>query len=66
MKTVKTYLQENNPDRVAAFEKGAQNFAKKIVGNFKDYEFYVGEGMNPDGMVALLVSFFIHHCQLSS
>ena len=39
MKAVKTKLQETNPDRVEAFEKGAQNFAKKIVANFKDYEF---------------------------
>lgn len=54
MKVVKTKLAETNPDRVAAFEKGAAGFAKKIVGNFKDYEFYTGESMNPDGMVALL------------
>lgn len=39
MKAVKTKLQETNPDRVEAFEKGAATFAKKIVGNFKDYEF---------------------------
>ena len=56
MKAVKTHLQSANPDRVAKFEKGAQEFAKKIVGNFKDFEFYVGESMNPDGMVLLLVS----------
>ncbi|KAF7355351.1 Spindle pole body component [Mycena sanguinolenta] len=54
MKAVKAKLAETNPDRVDAFEKGAQNFAKKIVANFKDYEFYTGETMNPDGMVALL------------
>jgi len=54
MKAVKAKLQESNPDRVEAFEKGAQAFAKKIVGSFKDYEFYTGESMNPDGMVALL------------
>ncbi|KAJ6515849.1 translationally controlled tumor protein [Mycena sanguinolenta] len=54
MKAVKTKLGETNPDRVDAFEKGAQNFAKKLVGNFKDYEFYTGETMNPDGMIALL------------
>ena len=41
-------------ERVEAFEKGAQAFAKKIVANFKDFEFYTGENMNPDGMVALL------------
>ena len=39
MKAVKAKLSESNPDRVAAFEKGAQAFAKKIVGNFKNYEF---------------------------
>ncbi|KZV75181.1 translationally controlled tumor-associated [Peniophora sp. CONT] len=54
MKAVKAKLQETNPDRVAAFEKGAQAFAKKVVANFKDYEFYTGESMNPEGMVALL------------
>ncbi len=54
MKAVKQHLQENKPDRVDAFEKGAQAFAKKIIGNFKDYEFYTGENMNPDGMIALL------------
>ncbi|THH32921.1 hypothetical protein EUX98_g1309 [Antrodiella citrinella] len=54
MKAVKASLQEKNPERVEAFEKGAAAFAKKIVANFKDYEFYTGESMNPDGMVALL------------
>ncbi|KAI0320801.1 translationally controlled tumor protein [Amylostereum chailletii] len=54
MKAVKAKLAETKPDRVEAFEKGAAAYAKKIVANFKDYEFYTGENMNPDGMVALL------------
>ncbi|OCH94111.1 translationally controlled tumor-associated [Obba rivulosa] len=54
MKSVKSKLEETNPERVQAFEKGAQGYAKKIVANFKDYEFYTGESMNPDGMIALL------------
>jgi len=54
MKTVKGELQKTHPDRVAAFETGAAALAKKIVANFKDYEFYTGESMNADGMVALL------------
>ncbi|KAJ3105770.1 hypothetical protein HDU97_007590 [Phlyctochytrium planicorne] len=54
MKAVKAYLTEHNPDRVATFEKNATPFIKKILENFKDYEFYVGEGMNPEGMVMLL------------
>ena len=36
MKAVKAKLPG---DRVADFEKEAQTFAKKIVANFKDYEF---------------------------
>ncbi|KZO93715.1 translationally controlled tumor-associated [Calocera viscosa TUFC12733] len=54
MKEVKAYLAKSHPDRVEAFEKGAQAFAKKVIGNFKDYEFYTGESMNPEGMVLLL------------
>ena len=54
MKAVKAELQKTKPDRVEAFEKGAAAYAKKIVANFKDYEFYTGESMNPDGMIALL------------
>jgi len=51
MKAVKEKLPE---DRVKEFESGAQAFAKKIVANFKNFEFYTGESMNPEGMVALL------------
>ncbi|OBT64081.1 hypothetical protein VE03_06681 [Pseudogymnoascus sp. 23342-1-I1] len=56
MKAVKAKLTEKgaSPEEVSAFEKGAAGFAKKIVGNFKDYDFFVGESMNPDGMVALM------------
>lgn len=54
MKAVKGKLEKSKPDRVEAFEKGASAFAKKIIANFKDYEFYVGEKMDPEGMVALL------------
>jgi hypothetical protein len=39
MKAIKEKLQETRPEEVAAFEKGAAAFAKKIVANFKDYEF---------------------------
>jgi hypothetical protein len=39
MKAVKEHLSKANPERVNAFEKGAAAFAKKIVANFKDFEF---------------------------
>lgn len=52
MKAVKAKLAEKNAsaETITAFEKGAQAYAKKIVSNFKDYDFYTGESMNPDGM----------------
>lgn len=60
MKGVKAKLQEQNKssDEIAAFEKGAQKFVKeKILPNIKDFEFYTGESMDPDGMyvVTLLI-----------
>ncbi|KAK3322464.1 translationally-controlled tumor protein [Apodospora peruviana] len=56
MKSIKKYLQEagKSEEEVKDFETKAQGFAKKIIGNFKDWEFYTGESMNPDGMVILL------------
>ncbi|KAJ1725449.1 hypothetical protein LPJ53_000379 [Coemansia erecta] len=41
-------------ERVDKFKKDAAGLVKKILGNFKDYEFFTGESMNPEGMVALL------------
>lgn len=39
MKAVKEKLVTLNPARVEAFEKKAAAYAKKIVANFKDFEF---------------------------
>lgn len=52
MKAVKEQMKANgaSDEDVKAFEGGASKYAKKIVGNFKDYDFYTGESMNPDGM----------------
>ncbi|EGP90135.1 unnamed protein product [Zymoseptoria tritici ST99CH_1A5] len=56
MKKVKEAMKANgaSDETVAEFEKGASGFAKKVIGNFKDYEFLIGENMDPDGMVVLL------------
>ncbi|KAK9469572.1 translationally controlled tumor protein [Lipomyces arxii] len=54
MKLIKSRLAETEPDEVATFEKGAQAYVKKVVANFKDYEFYTGETMDPEGMIVLL------------
>lgn len=52
MKKVKETMKANgaSDETVTEFEKGAAAYAKKIIGNFKDYEFLIGENMDPDGM----------------
>lgn len=52
MKKVKETMKSSGAgdDAVKEFETGAQGYAKKIVANFKDYEFLIGESMDPDGM----------------
>ena len=52
MKKVKECLKEKGASdaEVKNFETAAGAYAKKIIGNFKDYEFLIGESMDPDGM----------------
>jgi hypothetical protein len=56
MKTVKEKMKANNAsdEEIKEFETGAQTFAKKVVSSFKDWEFFTGESMDPDGMIVLL------------
>ncbi|XP_026152262.1 translationally-controlled tumor protein homolog [Mastacembelus armatus] len=54
MKALKVKMEENNPDRVETFTTGITAAVKKIVGNIKNYQFFTGETMNPEGMVGLL------------
>ncbi|EHB18234.1 Translationally-controlled tumor protein [Heterocephalus glaber] len=42
------------PERVKRFMTGAAEQIKHILANFKNYQFFIGANMNPDGMVALL------------
>jgi hypothetical protein len=54
MKRTLKYLEENHPEKAAAFKKGAQGAVKKILGSFKDWEMYSGENMDPNGSLAYL------------
>lgn len=57
MKKVVEKLKEGGADeaKIKAFQNGAQSYyTKHIAPNFKDFDFYTGESMNPDGMVVLL------------
>jgi len=53
MKRVLDNLKESNPERVDIFQKQAQQFIKKILDKFADYDFFTGEQMNVEGHVAL-------------
>ncbi|KAJ1539173.1 hypothetical protein HK096_000963, partial [Nowakowskiella sp. JEL0078] len=53
-KLAETIGIEAGSDEEKAFQKKANTFGKKIIAGFKDYEFYVGESMDPEGLVALL------------
>ncbi|XP_030056379.1 translationally-controlled tumor protein [Microcaecilia unicolor] len=54
MKAIKAILEKTNPDRVKPFMSGAAEKVKDILANFKNFQFFTGDSMNPDGMVALL------------
>ena len=45
---------EKIPAKVISIMTGAAEQIKHILANFKNYQFFIGENMNPDGMVALL------------
>ncbi|XP_006727742.1 translationally-controlled tumor protein-like [Leptonychotes weddellii] len=51
---IKGKLEEQRPERVKSFMTGAAEQIKHILANFKNYQFFIGENMNPNGMVALL------------
>lgn len=54
MKRVKAHLEKTNPDRVATFEQAAATFVKKVLTNFKDYDFYMGDSFDSEAMVVLM------------
>lgn len=55
LKAIKAHLQEKgkSPEYIKNFETKAGAFFKYVSGSFKDWDFYTGESMNPDGMVIL-------------
>lgn len=58
-------LKEGGADeaKVKEFQKKVQNYyTTKIAPNFKDFDFYTGESMDPDGMYAYPCSFEIYVC----
>ncbi|KAF9360190.1 hypothetical protein BGX34_007903 [Mortierella sp. NVP85] len=55
MKAIAAKIKETQGEaEEGTFKTGAAEAVKKILGNFKDYEFYIGESLNPEGAVMLL------------
>ena len=50
---LKAKLEEDSPDQVESFTKGAQAFVKEVIGSFSEWQFYYGEGMSAEGMIVL-------------
>ncbi len=59
--SVKERLQNDNPDQVEVFQKNVQAFVKKVLGEFKEYQFYCGKSCISD---IVLVS--VQVCLLAS
>lgn len=53
MKELKKRVEAKNPDRVAAFQTGMQTWAKTVLKDYDNWRFYLGERMDPEGMVVL-------------
>ncbi|KAF9132402.1 hypothetical protein BGW39_000190 [Mortierella sp. 14UC] len=54
LKALKAAKNLTDEAEIKAYESEMTTEVKKILGNFKDYEFYTGESMNPDGAIMLL------------
>jgi Translationally controlled tumour protein len=47
-------LEENAPDQVEVFKSNCNTVMKDILGRFKDLQFFTGESMDCDGMIAMM------------
>ncbi|KAF9092715.1 hypothetical protein BGX23_003978 [Mortierella sp. AD031] len=54
LKALKAAKKLTDEAEVKAYEAEMTTEVKKVLGSFKDFEFYIGESMNPDGAVMLL------------
>jgi len=54
MKKITDKLQESKPDQVDLFKTNINKVMKDVLGRFNDLQFFTGESMDCDGMVALM------------
>ncbi|KAJ2953920.1 hypothetical protein O0L34_g1557 [Tuta absoluta] len=53
MKKLVAKLEETAPDQVDIFKTNMNKVMKELLGRFKDLQFFTGESMDCDGMVAM-------------
>jgi hypothetical protein len=53
-KKVLDKLKETDPDKAKEFQAGAPGAVKKILGNYDNYDLYMGESMQEDSMYVLV------------
>ncbi|GJJ69285.1 hypothetical protein EMPS_01631 [Entomortierella parvispora] len=54
LKKLKETLKITDAEEVKKFEAEMKEEVMKIIKNFGDYEFYIGEGMDPEATIMLL------------
>ena len=47
-------MEAKDPARVSVFQSGMQKWATGVLKSFDEWRFYVGERMDPEGMVILM------------
>lgn len=53
MKKVLAELEKRAPDQISVFKTNMNKVMKEILGRFKDLQFFTGESMDCEGMVAM-------------
>ncbi len=48
-------MEKEDPVRHAIFKEKAQKAVKVVLDSFSDLQFFVGEGMDPDGMHVIMM-----------
>jgi len=54
MKKLVEKLSEKAPDQVEVFKTNMNKVMKELLGRFKEFQFFTGESMDCDGMVAIM------------
>jgi len=53
MKTISERIDKTEPDQAEQLKKNLNNYVKAVLGRFKELQFFTGENMDCDGIIAL-------------